>query len=203
MLPGDARRHHRALILQQLVDDGARSRADLARETSLTRVTISDLVAELMEEGFLVELGTRPGTHMGKPATLVGISEDAPVAIALDLSADGILSGAVVDLDGKILTREQVEFSRGDDISVIAGLAVRLRESTPRRILGVGIGTPGIVDDDGTVIIAPNLGWENVDLAGQLSAAARSSRFMPATTPTSQPSPRARSATATTRACCC
>ncbi len=170
VLPGDARRHHRALILQQLVDHGARSRADLARETSLTRVTISDLVAELIEEGFLIEQGTRPGTHMGKPATLVGMSEDAPVAIALDLSADGHLTGAVVDLDGKILTREQVEFSRGDDIAVIAGLAVRLRESTPRRILGVGIGTPGIVDGDGTVIIAPNLGWENVDLAAQLSA---------------------------------
>ncbi len=171
VLPGDARRHHRALILQQLVDDGARSRADLARETSLTRVTVSDLVAELMDDGFLVELGTRPGTHMGKPATLVGISENSPVALALDLSADGHLSGAIVDLDGKILSREQVEFSRGDDISVIAGLALRLRESTTRRILGVGIGTPGVVDDEGTVLTAPNLGWENVDLAGQLSTA--------------------------------
>jgi predicted NBD/HSP70 family sugar kinase len=169
VLPGDARRHHRALILQQLVDNGERSRADLARETSLTRVTISDLVSELIDEGFLIELGTRPGTHMGKPATLVGISEDAPVAISLDLSANGILSGAVVDLDGKILSREQVEFRDGD-ISVIAGLAERLRESTPRRILGVGVGTPGIVDTDGTVIIAPNLGWDNVNLAGQLSA---------------------------------
>ena len=62
VLPGDARRHHRALILQQLVDGGARSRADLARETLLTRVTISDLVAELIDDGFLTELGTRPGT---------------------------------------------------------------------------------------------------------------------------------------------
>lgn len=169
VLPGDARRHHRALILQQLVDDGARSRADLARETSLTRVTISDLVAELIDEGLLIELGTRPGTHMGKPATLVGMSEDGPVTIALDLSADGFLAGAVVDLDGNILSREQVEFSRGDDIAVIARLADRLRTSTPRRILGVGIGTPGIVDSGGTVIIAPNLGWDNVDLAAQLS----------------------------------
>ena len=171
MLPGDARRHHRALILQQLVDDGARSRADLARETLLTRVTVSDLVAELIDEGFLTELGTKPGTHMGKPATLVGISEDGPVVIALDLSADGQLSGGVVDLDGQILTREQVAFQRGDDISVITDLANRLRVSTPRPILGVGVGSPGIIDPAGTVIMAPNLGWEDLDLAGQLSAA--------------------------------
>jgi len=169
--PADTRRHHRALILQQLVDEGARSRADLARETSLTRVTISDLVAELIEEGFVSELGTRPGTHMGKPATLVGISEDAPVTIALDLSADGQLSGGVVDLDGHILAREQVPFVRGDDLSVISDLAIRLRDATTRRILGVGIGTPGIVDADGTVVLAPNLGWTDLDLSGRLSKA--------------------------------
>ncbi|MCW2752529.1 MAG: hypothetical protein JWR83_3639 [Aeromicrobium sp.] len=171
VLPGDARRHHRALILQQLVDDGARSRADLARETLLTRVTVSDLVAELIDEGFLTELGTRPGTHMGKPATLVGISEEAPVALALDLSADGQLSGGVVDLDGQILTSEQVPFHLGDSISVISELAKRLRDSTQRRILGVGVGSPGIIDAAGVVILAPNLGWEDLDLAGELSTA--------------------------------
>lgn len=169
--PGDTRRHHRALILQQLVDDGARSRADLARETSLTRVTVSDLVAELIDEGFVTELGTRPGTHMGKPATLVGISEEAPVTIALDLSADGTLAGGIVDLDGRILVREEVGFTRGDSVSIIADLASRLRDSTTRRILGLGIGTPGIVDPNGTVVLAPNLGWEDLDLAGQLSTA--------------------------------
>ncbi|MEJ7635278.1 ROK family transcriptional regulator [Aeromicrobium sp.] len=169
--PSDTRRHHRALILQQLVDGGARSRADLARETALTRVTISDLVAELIAEGFLDELGTRPGTHMGKPATLVGISPTAPVTIALDLSADGQLAGGVVDLVGRILVREQVAFRRGDDFSVISDLASRLRDATPRRILGVGIGTPGIVDASGTVVLAPNLGWEDFDLAGELAAA--------------------------------
>jgi predicted NBD/HSP70 family sugar kinase len=169
--PADTRRHHRALILQQLVDDGARSRADLARETSLTRVTISDLVAELIEEGFVTELGTRPGTHMGKPATLVGLSDDAPVTIALDLSADGQLAGGIVDLDGKVLAREQVAFTRGDELSVISDLAIRLRDATPRRILGVGVGTPGIVDAAGTVVLAPNLGWEDLDLAGELSKA--------------------------------
>lgn len=169
--PGDARRHHRAMIIQQLVDDGARSRADLARETSLTRVTISDLVAELIDDGFLTELGTRPGTHMGKPATLVGLSDESPVVIALDLSAEGLLSGGVVDLHGNILTREQVEFRRGDDFAVVAELTQRLQGTTARRILGVGVGTPGIVDRDGTVLIAPNLAWEDFDLAGELAAA--------------------------------
>ncbi len=196
--PADTRRHHRALILQQLVDDGARSRADLARETSLTRVTISDLVAELIEEGFVSELGTRPGTHMGKPATLgrhLGGSAGRRSPSTCPPTASW--PAAVVDLDGNILAREQVPFTRGDDLSVIADLAIRLRDATNRRILGVGIGTPGIVDLDGTVVLAPNLGWTDLDLAGELSNAS-ACRCTPATMPTSPRSPRARSARATT-----
>ena len=33
------------------------SRADLSRETGLTRVTISDLIAELIADGFVAEMG--------------------------------------------------------------------------------------------------------------------------------------------------
>ncbi len=44
------------------------SRADLSRETGLTRVTISDLVAELIADGFVVEKGVREASGPGKPA---------------------------------------------------------------------------------------------------------------------------------------
>ena len=61
VLPEHARSHNRALVLQTLYTAGAQSRADVARETGLTRVTISDLVAELIGEGLVVELGQREG----------------------------------------------------------------------------------------------------------------------------------------------
>ena len=54
-LQEDTRRHHRSLLLQQLFREGPASRADLARTTGLTRVTVSDLVGELVSDG-LVEL---------------------------------------------------------------------------------------------------------------------------------------------------
>ena len=74
LLPSDARKHHRSLILQHLFEDGSYSRADLARMTGLARVTVSDVVSDLLEAGLVLELGVRPGTHMGKPATLVGVN---------------------------------------------------------------------------------------------------------------------------------
>ena len=73
VLPEHARSHNRSLVLQSLFHAGPSSRADLSRETGLTRVTISDLVAELMTDGLLTELGAKPGSRVGKPATLVGL----------------------------------------------------------------------------------------------------------------------------------
>jgi predicted NBD/HSP70 family sugar kinase len=37
-------------------------------------------------------------------------------------------------------------------------------------VLGVGVGSPGIVDDRGVVLTAPNFGWQGVDLEGALRA---------------------------------
>lgn len=139
MLPSDARRHHLALVLQQLFDDGPRSRADLARETGLTRVTVSDLVAEFLG----TELGHRPGVRQGKPATLVGLSDTAPVVIALDLSGHGILRGALVDLSGTILHAGQLPLPGGEAaVEQVLALARSLRERATRTVLRIGIGTP-------------------------------------------------------------
>src|SRR5690606_38524025 len=71
VLPGQARGHNRSLVLQTLYRDGGQSRADIARATGLTRVTVSDLVGELVDEGLILELGTREDVRPGKPATLL------------------------------------------------------------------------------------------------------------------------------------
>lgn len=142
------------------------SRADLARETGLTRVTVSDLVADLIADDLIADIGPRPGVRVGKPATLVTIAEDAPVAIAIDLTDDTRFSGAVVDLHGTVLHRDDAPFATGDAaIDAVAHLAGRLLEAAPRRALGIGIGTPGIVSPEGHVLQAPNLGWEGVRLS--------------------------------------
>ena len=88
-LQEDTRRHHRALLLQQLFGDGPASRADLARTTGLTRVTVSDLVGDLIAEGLVDELGA-PGREPGRQAADAGrLAADSAHIVAVDLSADG------------------------------------------------------------------------------------------------------------------
>jgi predicted NBD/HSP70 family sugar kinase len=172
-LPGHARPHNRSLVLQTLYTSGAMSRADLARATRLTRVTISDLVGELIGESLVVEQGTRDEARPGKPATLVDIHRDGFRIVGIDLSRHDEFQGAVLDLEGTVHDRVTVPLdgATGDAaLAKVTALARELASRTTLPILGVGVGSPGVVDLAGTVLTAPNLGWKDLPLQELLAA---------------------------------
>ncbi len=167
VLPEHARSHNRSLVLQTLYGAGQLSRADLARETGLTRVTVSDLVSELLAEGLVVEQGQREGSRPGKPATMLDIDRGGFNIVGLDLSGYGSFRGAVLDLDGTVLHRidEQLTGSSGSATTeLVLGVAERLLALAEVPVLGIGVGSPGVVDLAGTVLSAPNLGWHDEPL---------------------------------------
>jgi predicted NBD/HSP70 family sugar kinase len=171
VLPEHARGHNRSLVLQTLYHAGSQSRADLARETGLTRVTISDLVAELIADRLVVELGHREDVRPGKPATLIDIDRGAFQIISLDLSGHSAFRGAVVSLDGEVLESADVALDAAVGeaaVEKVAGLLQTVISLASAPILGIGIGSPGIVDLAGVVLSAPNLGWSNLALRARL-----------------------------------
>ena len=115
MLPEHARGHNRSLVLQTLFHQGAMSRADLSRETQLTRVTISDLVAELIADQLVVEKGVREASGPGKPAMLVDLDRDGHRIVGIDLSGSDTFIGAVLTLDGDIVVRREAPVPSGAD----------------------------------------------------------------------------------------
>lgn len=174
VLPEHARGHNRALVLQTLYHSGAMSRADLSRETGLTRVTISDLVAEFIADGIVIEMGVREAVGPGKPPILIDIDRAGHQIVGLDLSGPNAFEGAVLSLDGDVLERRQVprpETPDGDAAyAALRQLAQSLVDAATRPVLGVGIGTPGVVRPDGVVLSSPNLGWTDFPLEAKLGA---------------------------------
>ena len=172
VMPGDARAHNRSMVLQHLFHSGPMSRADLARSTSLTRVTVSDLVSVLIADGLVEELGLRSENRIGKPATLVGIRTADFQIVAVDLADDEWMKGAVLTLRGDVLVRRSVALEgRTGQVAVDAleRLCRDLLEASDRPVLGVGIGSPGVIDPLGTVVEAPNRNWYDVPLAQDLT----------------------------------
>jgi predicted NBD/HSP70 family sugar kinase len=173
-VPRDTRRHNRSLVLRTIFRSGPLSRADLARSTHLTRAATSELAAELLAEGLVEELGTRSDQGVGKPATLLGLVPDARLTVTLDLSDDARFRAALVDLGGKVLDRRAAaRDGRRADAALELGtaLCVDLAGTAARPLLGVGVGSPGVVDPAGIILEAPNLGWHDVDLSARLAQA--------------------------------
>ena len=159
-------------MLQTLYRGRGLSRADLSRELGLSRVTISDVVGDLVEESFVVELGTRPASRPGKPATVLDVNRQGHNLVGLDLSGSESFVGVVTDLDGAVIERAEIDiqYAQGDDaIVAVETLLTDLVALAHRPVIGVGVGSPGIVDDHGVVLSAPNLGWRDVPLQSRLA----------------------------------
>lgn len=172
-LPGHTRAHNRALVLQMLYRGTPLSRADIARETGLTRVTVSDLVNDLQREGLIVERGVRQADGPGKPAMLLEMARDTQQIIAMDLSGHDVFRAVLTTLDGEITEEVSIPSPgvTGDEAeSLVHELLEWALQLTTAPVLGVGVGVPGIVGRDQVVRRSISLGWTNRALAPALSA---------------------------------
>jgi predicted NBD/HSP70 family sugar kinase len=168
----DSRRSNLRTTLELVSHRGATSRAEIARQTGLTRAAVSSLVGELMDSGLLRELG-RGTSAGGKPPTLLALNERGRDIVAIDLGHRPFRA-ALVDLSGRIHERIDAttagnpvgEAANEVAIELIADLIAKA--SAP--VLGIGVGTPGVVDPEGRVLEAANLDWHGVDLASELRA---------------------------------
>lgn len=162
----ETRAHNESLVLATIYHRGPISRADVARETSLTRTTVSDVVTGLIETGMTHEVGWGPSTG-GKAPILLEVPDDARHIIGIDLG-EKVFRGAIVNLRGKIVsaTKIPVDFSDGETaLERVFQLIDRLVGATERPIVGIGIGAPGLADtDDGTVLQAVHLDWRALPL---------------------------------------
>ena len=84
VLPTDGRRQNLSLVLQTLRRLGPTSRAQLAREVGVTKVTMSHLVSELIDEGRVLDVGTAEQGGPGKRATLVDLDRGRLLVIRLE-----------------------------------------------------------------------------------------------------------------------
>ncbi len=158
--------HNTRFVLKTIYDEGPISRADIARVTRLTRATISSVVADLIESELVEEAGLGE-IAIGKPPTLISLAKDARHVIGIDLG-NSEFRGAVVNLQGDVRHHLKLPINNHDAQSALAlvyHLIETLIATTNKPILGIGIGTPGLIDSDqGIVKQAVNLNWENLPL---------------------------------------
>ncbi len=163
----DTRTHNERLALTTIYNEGPISRAQVARLTGLTRTTVSDLVASLLDAGLVREAGLGPSTG-GKAPILLEVFDDARYLVGIDLG-DVRFRGVLMDMRGRTIREAAVPAGDGEGeraLAQLASLVTQLIAGSPRPILGIGIGAPGLIDTrEGNVVQAVNVDWTGLPLA--------------------------------------
>ncbi|WPX09393.1 ROK family transcriptional regulator [Anaerocellum danielii] len=161
---------NKLLILKTILDHKVISRAKISRLVDLNKATVSNLTDELIKEGYVIEKGYGKSKG-GRRPVLLQVNKDVGSIIGIDLGVDYIhliLSNFV----GEIIFEEYVNLRFGENkekflntLFALIQKAIDKSPQTPKGILGIGIGVPGIVEkESGVVLIAPNLKWVNIPL---------------------------------------
>ena len=168
----DSRRSNLQTTLDLVSEQRATSRAELSRLTGLTRAAVSSLVGELIDDGLLREMGQGTSTGGGKPPTLLALNAGGRDIVAVDLGHRPF-QGALVDLSGHIRRRvdsPNIDVTGQNAVDVAIDLIGSLLEEAKAPVLGIGVGTPGVVDAGGMVLEAANLDWHRLDLGRAIAA---------------------------------
>ncbi len=168
---------NRLLVLQLLCMMGGGSRTELTKRVRLAKMTVSNITAELLQNGILFEKEPleNGASSAGRKQMLLSFSEKSPLVIGIWISRDSCM-GIVSTMDLEILEQETMYFSVTENASSllekIASLCMELRSrvSNERKILGIGIASIGPLDiRQGIILNPPNFfEIENLPLQSEL-----------------------------------
>nr|WP_145160216.1 ROK family transcriptional regulator [Paenibacillus terrae] len=168
------RRKNRSTVFELIRKHSPLSRAEIARLTGMSPTTVSRIVSELYQQDFMHEI-EQTTTGVGRKAVMLHVNPGSVLSVGVEIDRSGIRIG-IVDLDGKVVHSTQVtRDSRETPEATLERIASAIEELIQaedidrRKVVGIGVGLPGIVDyAGGSVVLSAQLGWKQTDIAGEL-----------------------------------
>lgn len=168
-------------VTRHLLVHGPESRGSLGKVLSLSDASMSRVAQSLVRDGLVSEaLDAQAG--VGRPRQILSAVPSARHVVGVKLTGDTAYAVAA-DLFGEVVGKGQAALPAPDSagtvpvaatVSVIARLVQRVAAGLPS-LDGVGVSVGGVTAERRIVQEGSFLGWRDVDLAGPLSEAVRSS----------------------------
>ncbi len=175
--PSLLRRINSAVVLHTLRGERPRTLTELVHATGLSRPTVEGVVEGLTQAGLVVEAPADPGDprKQGRPARRFRFHAEAGHLLGVEIGVHQVRV-VLADLSGRVLNRlanALDELSSADERleRVRGAVADSLRASGVARstLWAVGVGSPGIVESDGTVRLGTAMpGWTGLPLGDRL-----------------------------------
>ncbi|RUV37023.1 ROK family transcriptional regulator [Mesorhizobium sp. M7A.F.Ca.MR.148.00.0.0] len=168
------RPYNRRIVLESIRLHGPIARGEIARRVGLTVQTVSTIVRELEDQGYILSLREEPKGRGLPPATL-RINPEGGYAVGIHITPLGI-SAALINLSGDVIEsiyREAPNATPDHAFELIGAMVVELtRLRAGGRVLGVGMALPGPFDVESMSFVGPTTmtGWKDVALRERLAA---------------------------------
>ena len=174
----DIKLHNISAILLNLLHNENVSRVSLAQLIGVSTATITNLVAELVAQGLIIEEGFvrhNGQANVGRPQKALSLVSNARYAIGIHIDV-GRVNITLTNIYGQILEKRSFEHQLNTAWQQIMNQIVDTVESvmsdsdTNRsNIVGAGVAASGLIDPKtGVNVIAPNLNWHNVPIRDYL-----------------------------------
>lgn len=169
----DVKSQNRMLVLEHVATHSGISRADIARSTGLSKMTVGNLVTELATAGLIEEVDQNaaqaPIAHGRKPI-LLHLSPASPCICGMLIKRE-LCQIVLSDLGGNIFFRREHAYKVLDSsqalIELLKELFAQCRQHTTRRILAIGVSCLGPLNSTEGILLNPPCfyGIENLPLA--------------------------------------
>lgn len=171
MVTGDGsyiKQINRGLILQQIIEHGMISRADLSKKVGLNKATISVQAADLLDEELIYET-QQEHRNLGRRPIMLSLNRQSGFALGIDLDAKDI-TYILSDLLGYPVHTETVPLETSDYGSILALLSAQIKKFQAQcagshyGLIGVVIGVHGTVGKNEKVFFVPQHQWVDKEL---------------------------------------
>jgi glucokinase len=147
------------------------TRPEIARELGLSAASVSRIVGRLLRDD-LVSVADGSTTTPGRPRSRIRFNHQSGSILAIDLGGTKC-HGALADMNGDVITEDiQPTVRAGSPYATLIASIETLEAEAVKRglpIVAAAIGVPAVLDPDtGRATRAPNVHWEDFDLAGRL-----------------------------------
>ncbi len=156
-------------ILEVIRKNGPISRTDISKVTEFNIVTVSNYVNHYIRKGLVIE-GELDESTGGRKPVLVELNPKAGYIIGVGLNMLSMV-GVLVDLETNVIyesKKERPPINNEEVITQLADLVSEIISSSgveKEKIVGLGIGIPGIIDERGRTIRWPGaLGSKDVSV---------------------------------------
>ncbi|GFH66957.1 MULTISPECIES: ROK family protein [Streptomyces] len=175
--PSLLRRINSAVVLHALRGTECATLTEITRVTGLSRPTVEGVVEGQIEAGLVVEVAAEEGAarRQGRPARRFRFRAEAGYLLGLEIGSHRV-SAVLSDLDGRILGTAQKPVlasapadERLERLRATVADLLRRAGVSRQAVRAVGVGSPGIVEADGTVRLGTALPeWTGLELGERL-----------------------------------